>query len=68
MKAYADVFWANARKKIKSYKESFYNRKYLKEDRDNKSKTKSRKDKYAARVVAGLVHKGSAHVVQRRRF
>ena len=68
MKAYADVFWANARKKFKSYKKSFYNRKYLKQDRDSKLKTKARKDKYAARVVAGLVHKDSAHVVQHRRF
>ena len=58
----------HARKKFKSYKKSFYNRKYLKQDRDSKLKTKARKDKYAARVVAGLVHKDSAHVVQHRRF
>ena len=62
MKAYADdiVFWANARKKFESYKKSLCVRKYLKEDRDSKRKTKARKNKYAAKVVAGLAHKGSA--------
>ena len=50
MEACADVFWANARKKFQIYKKRFYGRKYLKEDRDSKSKTKAHKDEYAANV------------------
>ena len=67
MKAYADVFWANARKKFTSYKKSLYSRKCIKQDRDSKRKTKARKDEYAAGVLVVAGHKYSAHVVQHRR-